>query len=249
MTKSHSVDWHEYAQLYDHLQELLPYQQYLRDITAALALDSATSLLDAGCGTGLLLKTLRAEQLRQAIAIDNSSEMLVQARSKTYSLDVQFEQQDLATVPLPYPDNSFDRIVCSNVLYTLQNPLDTLLDFRRLAAPNGLLVIVNPKPNYDNGAILKAHAGDSRPLAFWSLTAASAKEIEGLCVEALGRERADIFLKIGKINAQIQSTADFHFLSESELSVLLETAGFAVETTTTTYAEQSHLIVARNLED
>lgn len=70
--------------------------------------------LDLGCGTGrhsLKLASLGAE----VIGIDFSEGMLAIAQRKTVSKRVQFIKHDLAQ-SLPFPDGSFDSVLCALVL-------------------------------------------------------------------------------------------------------------------------------------
>jgi len=47
-------------------------------------------------------------------------------------------------IDIPEPDNSFDAILCVEVLEHLPNPIAALQEFRRLLKPNGILIITAP---------------------------------------------------------------------------------------------------------
>lgn len=132
-----------YARTYDMLLHSPLYRDLIDEVTDSLALESANSLLNAGCGTGNLEKEIASrnfKSLEQINAVDFSLEMLAVAKEKVNS--VRFEQADLNQA-LSFPDNSFDRIAMVNVLYALSNPEYTLGEISRVLQPGGRLVVVN----------------------------------------------------------------------------------------------------------
>ena len=58
---------------------------------------------------------------------------------------------------LKYRDQSFDAIVCINVLYLLQKPRETLIDFFRVLKEGGKLIISIPKYNFNYSPLLQRH--------------------------------------------------------------------------------------------
>ena len=50
--------WNLYARCYDRITGLLPYQEMLDEVVAALELKPGMRVLDAGCGTGALAERL-----------------------------------------------------------------------------------------------------------------------------------------------------------------------------------------------
>src|SRR5438552_17226312 len=67
------------------------------------------------------------------------------------SVGVDFDPQtkpdvihDLDQFPWPFPDERFERIVCSHVLEHLRNPRRALLEIRRIASPGALVEIATP---------------------------------------------------------------------------------------------------------
>jgi SAM-dependent methyltransferase len=53
-------------------------------------------------------------------------------------------QLDLNAQPLPYPDESFDLVTCSEVLEHVENFRAVLREIRRVLKPGGLMVITTP---------------------------------------------------------------------------------------------------------
>ena len=85
--------------------------------------------LDVGCGK---------YKIPGAIGID---------RSSGPGVDVLY---DLDEYPWPFPDSSFDRVVCRHVLAHLQNVVRAIEELHRITCPGGLVEIVTPHFSSDN---------------------------------------------------------------------------------------------------
>jgi len=100
-------------------------------------------ILDAACGTGLLLKHL-ADLIpcAELYGVDASEDMLAQARLS--QVQAQFVQASLhagKTAGLPYTVGTFDLITCTNVLHNVQDPAGVLRGLAELLASRGQFVI------------------------------------------------------------------------------------------------------------
>ncbi|MCC6748252.1 MAG: class I SAM-dependent methyltransferase [Deltaproteobacteria bacterium] len=91
-------------------------------------------VLEAGCGTGLILKRL-APGAQQAVGIDLSSGMLSGARRRGLSV-LQGSVEHL-----PFPDEHFDAVVSFKVLAHVPNIRGALAEFARVTRPGGHLVL------------------------------------------------------------------------------------------------------------
>ena len=105
--------------------------------------EQAPRVLDAACGTGLLLKQL-ADLIPYAelYGVDASEDMLTQARLS--QVQAQFTLASLQagkTAGLPYAAGTFDLITCTNALHNLQDPPGVLRGLAELLAPQGQFVI------------------------------------------------------------------------------------------------------------
>ena len=67
------------------------------------------------------------------------------------SVGVDFDPQtcadvlhDLEQFPWPFPDQTFERIVCSHVMEHLHNPRKALLEIHRMARPGAAIEIATP---------------------------------------------------------------------------------------------------------
>ena len=77
-------------------------------------------VLDLGCGTGTLTIMLKQSAPQaQIIGLDGDEDVLAIARSKASQVGVDIQWQNGLAYDLPYPDNSFDRVVSSLVVHHL----------------------------------------------------------------------------------------------------------------------------------
>src|SRR6266571_8273907 len=103
-------------------------------------------LLDVACGTGILLRQL-LDQVPdvEAYGVDASEDMLVQARATLKDRPhVHLELVQVGTgetAGLPFTQETFDLITCTNALHDMPQPVATLSGLRRLLAPSGQLVV------------------------------------------------------------------------------------------------------------
>lgn len=93
-------------------------------------------VLDAACGTGRHSQYL-AGLGHEVVGVDSSPEMLARARAKVPSGDFRVAELD----QLPFPDASFDSLVCALAL-TYQPRLEpTLREFARVVRPGGQVIL------------------------------------------------------------------------------------------------------------
>ena len=108
-------------------------------------------VLDVACGTGLLLQRLLAQLPDiEAYGVDVSEDMLAQAQIALKGLpNVHLERVKIGagvTANLPYAQETFDLITCTNALHDMPEPVGTLAGLKRLLAPGGQLVVEDFAP-------------------------------------------------------------------------------------------------------
>ena len=116
--------------------------QRLRTL-AAMALRRGESVLDAGCGTGLLLEqcALAVGESGRAEGVDFSEDMLERAGDRCADMpQVHLQQGNIET--LPFEDASFDALSCTQTLLYVEN-LDTALrELHRVLKPGGRIAVL-----------------------------------------------------------------------------------------------------------
>ena len=97
------------------------------------------AILDAGCGTGAILKRLGNGAGK--IGIDFSPDAIAFCRKRGLN---NVRQCDIAA--LPFPDDSFDAVICSSVIYHEWVPDvgAVMRELERVLSPGGLLLLIVP---------------------------------------------------------------------------------------------------------
>ncbi len=111
---------------------------------------SGQNCLDVGCGEG---RHSLAAYLRpgvDVVGLDLSDEDLATANTRIADMEVfdpegsvRFMRGDATR--LPFPDHSFDRVICSEVLEHIPNYLNVLEELVRVLKPGGKLAISVPR--------------------------------------------------------------------------------------------------------
>ncbi len=106
-------------------------------------------LLDAGCSDGFLLFSyIKEKRSRKAVGIDIGSGHLKNALRNAKNLEVERDAYFLVgdLEELPFKNNSFDTIICSEVIEHLLEPEKALREFERVLKSKGILIATTPNP-------------------------------------------------------------------------------------------------------
>lgn len=99
-------------------------------------------ILDVGIGTGLSL-TLYPESC-EVTGIDLSTKMLKQARKKVDKLQLtNVTLLEMDACDMQFEDNAFDYVIATHIISVVPEPVKVINEMRRVARPDGRLVIVN----------------------------------------------------------------------------------------------------------
>lgn len=93
------------------------------------------SMLDLGCGYGIITEELRRRSDGFAVALDHSLPPLKECASPKICADA---------LHLPFFDRSFDLIFCQNVLLWTGSTISVVKEARRVLAPGGIWVLFEP---------------------------------------------------------------------------------------------------------
>ncbi len=123
-----------------HQKQLIEVEQASRYLWAAQAA-SARAVLDAGCGTGYGCRLLAEGGAREVIGVDLARAELEMARPGMPE-SVRLRTGDLRQ--LEFEDDSFELVVCFEVIEYVDDPLAVLAELVRVLAPGGLLLVSAP---------------------------------------------------------------------------------------------------------
>lgn len=103
-------------------------------------------VLDLGCGTGtltILIKRLHPDA--EVVGLDGDAKVLKIARAKAKKAGVELTLDEGMAYDLPYPDDSFERVLSSLMFHhlTTENKLLALLEAYRVLRPGGRLHMID----------------------------------------------------------------------------------------------------------
>lgn len=99
-------------------------------------------VLDAACGTGIVTRVAarRFPQVGRFVGLDRNAGMLEVARANTpTNIPVEWQQGDLTS--LPFPDRSFEAVLCQNGLQFVRDKSIVLREMHRVLVAQGQLAL------------------------------------------------------------------------------------------------------------
>lgn len=119
---------------------MLPESRIKQRLVDQATIQPGHRVLDLGCGTGTLMAMIKQQQPAAHVSgVDPDPDVLAIARSKAQrlGLDLAFDQG--YADQLPYPDDSFDRVVSSLVVHHLKTNIKqaAFAEVRRVLSPGG----------------------------------------------------------------------------------------------------------------
>lgn len=97
-------------------------------------------VLELGIGGGLNLAHYDAERVSEVVGVDPSPELRARALAAPRPEGLAVEVVDGAAETLPFPDASFDCVVCTFTLCSVTSPRRSLAEARRVLRPGGVFL-------------------------------------------------------------------------------------------------------------
>ena len=110
--------------------------QYLYEMLESTKPDS---ILDAGCGEGFVLSFVAEQSPELRLFGVDLSEAAVSYAREHFGSIATFRKGNLYR--LPFSDNSFDTVLCSEVLEHIEDPDRAVLELKRVARHNVLITV------------------------------------------------------------------------------------------------------------
>lgn len=140
MTDPVVAEYARAAQLYD-AKWAFYVEATTRETLRRMPMTPAARVLDVGCGTGELLRRLRAKYPEAVLAgLDPVAEMLAVAGNKLSGKeDLRIGYADA----LPWSSATFDVVVSCNMFHYISHPVAALREMARVLRPGGALVLTD----------------------------------------------------------------------------------------------------------
>ncbi len=133
--------------LYDPLQRwVMRESKFKRHLVSQAQIQAGYRVLDLGCGTATLTILIKQTQPgADVVGIDADPKVLEIGRAKVAKAGVDIVLDHGMAFQLPYPDQSFDRVLSSLVLHhlTTENKRRTLGEALRVLRPGGELHVAD----------------------------------------------------------------------------------------------------------
>ena len=171
-----------------------------RDIAEQIRAYSYESLLDVGCGTGFLIDHLTKQKSARYCGVDLSDEMIRVAKGKSIP-GAEFVAGSADR--LPYPDESFDIVTCSQSFHHYPYPEKAMQEARRVLKSGGLYILSDTGIGglgawIDNHIFFKlAKSGDchttnrkgiEKMMASTGFTITDSRQVKGMIYTVTGRK-------------------------------------------------------------
>jgi len=109
---------------------------------APLALRPGLDVLDVGCGTGDFLRLLAPiVSPGTAVGVDLSETMIAEAHQRSAENVGNLSFRVGSVLELPFPAESFDRVIATQLLLHVPDPQRALVEIKRVLAPSGVVSI------------------------------------------------------------------------------------------------------------
>lgn len=111
-----------------------------------LGLKKGDRVLDVGCGRGFYVNSISCLEGVEVVGVDLNKEYLNQAKKLIKKNNVQLEVADVTK--LPFEDNSFDKVIASEILEHLGDDNLALKEIYRVMKPGAIIIATVPNQNY-----------------------------------------------------------------------------------------------------
>lgn len=162
---ANALCWINPPRFFARLQTLDWYIGVQREWMATLQTTPGQSILEVGCGPGLLAAHL-AQLGIKIIGADRSPRMLRRASAHAHALGVQAAFTLANAENLHFRDNLFDRTIAASVINIVQDPCAVLAEMARVTRPGGLVSVLFPSEAMNPGQA--SHYGVRRHLPGFS---------------------------------------------------------------------------------
>ncbi|NJO78587.1 MAG: 3-demethylubiquinone-9 3-O-methyltransferase [Cyanobacteria bacterium RM1_2_2] len=110
-------------------------------------------VLDVGCGGGFSCEFMAARGVKVA-GIDQSEKCIAAATQHAYESGFEIDYRCGVAERLPYPDHTFDVVVCVDVLEHVEDVNQVIAEISRILKPNGLFFFDTINRNFKSRLVM-----------------------------------------------------------------------------------------------
>lgn len=195
---------------YDAMDHAEVNARFVADFLAAHGPGRGGEVLDVGTGPARIpIALCRADPAVRVLGIDLAEAMLTRAAVNVAAAGlgdrIRLERVDAKA--LPYPDATFEAVLCNSILHHLPDPALGLAEMVRLVAPGGTLLVrdlARPAAAAELAHLVTTYAGSESPSA-QALFAAS------LHASLTLSEVRDLIRSLGQPDLGLSLTSDRHW--------------------------------------
>jgi ubiquinone/menaquinone biosynthesis C-methylase UbiE len=133
----------KWAKTYDNPITSITFQRTNSKIVNLLNPKTNSSLLDVGCGSGILLHKLQSLHRNMKLyGLDITPKMVEIAKIK-FKNNPQIEITLGSAINMPYKNNSIDYVTCASSFHHHPNPTLSITEMVRVLKPGGKLIILD----------------------------------------------------------------------------------------------------------
>jgi len=137
-------------------------------------------ILDYGCGSAIMVQFFHEEGY-QVQGIDISEVVVTNNKKEFPHLNFKLTAPDTAA---PYPDQSFDAILCSEVIEHLYDVNFAFSDFNRLLRPGGQLMLTTPYHGLVKNLVIALFYFETHYLPTWEhIRFFTKKSLTSVCLD------------------------------------------------------------------
>lgn len=143
--------------------------RFLTQLINQIKLIKPRTVLDVGCGEGFVLKKIKTSGAKAKL---EGIEYLDEAIKLGRKINPDIKIRKGSIYNLPYKDNSFDLVICTEVLEHLEDPFQGLIELVRVSKKN-IIVSVPNEPffmlaNFIRGKNLSRWGNDIEHINHWT---------------------------------------------------------------------------------
>ncbi len=128
------------AESWDDNPDLLTTEKIKKTILPLLKIKNTDSVLDAACGTGILIQTFKEQKIKASLcAVDFAEKMINKAKQKFP--DVNFILADVSC--MPFENETFTKVVSLNSFPHFEDKNRAVKEMARVLKKNGTLIIAH----------------------------------------------------------------------------------------------------------